>query len=182
MSQVQIDVLRCPYCHDSLANEAHRVGCGSCLAWHHRECLTELGACASCGDAVAAEELDSALSRILERTCHSQGCPSTDTIQIRGSRFCLSHGDVCPSARRVNNVCMALIALLPFVLFFTDDFQRSDLWTLLGWVLMCGGMAYLRDRLDSENVRLVAAERARRATRASRGSPTAPLRSPQLKA
>ena len=49
MSQIQVNTLRCPYCHDSIAGAAPKAGCGSCLAWHHSACLLELGHCANCG-------------------------------------------------------------------------------------------------------------------------------------
>lgn len=54
-ARVQVERPRCPYCHDPVApggDEAH--GCGGCLAWQHRACWEEHGACGACGRAAAA--------------------------------------------------------------------------------------------------------------------------------
>lgn len=41
---------RCPYCHDSLDALMGINACAGCGARHHRECFSEHGACASCGE------------------------------------------------------------------------------------------------------------------------------------
>lgn len=44
-------LLRCPFCHDDLPEEAPDwVACRSCLARHHSGCWTELGRCSACGN------------------------------------------------------------------------------------------------------------------------------------
>lgn len=43
--------LRCPYCHAGFEDSKKTDECRSCSALHHRRCLREHGACASCGEA-----------------------------------------------------------------------------------------------------------------------------------
>lgn len=49
---VEGSALRCPYCHEAIAEEGaeiSRLVCAGCLARHHAACWREGGACASCG-------------------------------------------------------------------------------------------------------------------------------------
>jgi hypothetical protein len=39
----------CPYCRGPVGVEARKAACDACLAWHHRECWREHGACTACG-------------------------------------------------------------------------------------------------------------------------------------
>lgn len=41
--------LRCPYCHDGLAEEEGLRGCEACQAQHHDECWGLYGGCSACG-------------------------------------------------------------------------------------------------------------------------------------
>jgi hypothetical protein len=45
----QVQIHRCPYCHDSVSKET-RVICKSCLAPQHSACWDEDQRCGSCGD------------------------------------------------------------------------------------------------------------------------------------
>lgn len=47
--------LRCPYCHEDLAPDAHPA-CAVCRAPRHTECAQEAGACASCGAGLRSGE------------------------------------------------------------------------------------------------------------------------------
>lgn len=49
---VEGSAIRCPYCHEAIADEGadvSRLVCAECLARHHAACWWEGGACASCG-------------------------------------------------------------------------------------------------------------------------------------
>jgi len=195
MSEIQIDVLRCPYCHDSLAGEALRAGCGACLAWHHRGCLAELGRCANCGapnsQAASPQELEAAMGRVLQRTCQTQGCNSLDTVSIRGAQVCLPHAQTGPRA------------LLVFALFFFGVAAAAWIPALAGelhrvleliFVLVCSGGALLLGWQTTlyrrEHLRLLEEAKAERAARlaaepvpsAPAGEGQAPNRPPRLKA
>ncbi|MDF1660706.1 MAG: hypothetical protein P1V97_02985 [Planctomycetota bacterium] len=39
---------RCPYCHDAVTVQSSKQACEHCMAWHHKECWSEMGKCASC--------------------------------------------------------------------------------------------------------------------------------------
>jgi hypothetical protein len=46
---------RCPYCHDVVRpQDAAKVGCSACMAWHHEACWGEAGGCGACGFGRAA--------------------------------------------------------------------------------------------------------------------------------
>lgn len=38
----------CPYCHGPVEPRAIKAACDGCMAWHHKECWDEHGACAAC--------------------------------------------------------------------------------------------------------------------------------------
>lgn len=38
----------CPYCHGPVEPRQIKAACDGCMAWHHRECWEEHGACAAC--------------------------------------------------------------------------------------------------------------------------------------
>lgn len=44
----------CPFCKVSVRPEQGKVACDSCMAWHHRECWTDHGACSACGFATVS--------------------------------------------------------------------------------------------------------------------------------
>lgn len=94
MSQIQIETLiRCLYCHDSIMEGGSRVGCTDCLAWHHADCLAELGRCGGCG-APAAPSLAGERARLdalLPATCVGPQCDSLKTILFAGHHFCRKH-------------------------------------------------------------------------------------------
>jgi len=46
---IRVERPRCPYCHGDLDPGQAKHGCEACLAWHHRECWDEHGACSACG-------------------------------------------------------------------------------------------------------------------------------------
>ena len=46
---VDARALRCPFCHEVVANEGEpRVSCETCSAVHHRACWVEAGSCSAC--------------------------------------------------------------------------------------------------------------------------------------
>ncbi len=51
--------MRCPYCHDAIADSGWVV-CVTCLARHHEPCFAEAGCCASCK---GREALDPSLAQ-----------------------------------------------------------------------------------------------------------------------
>lgn len=40
---------RCAYCHDMVTPDCEKLACDGCMAWQHKECHGEHGACVSCG-------------------------------------------------------------------------------------------------------------------------------------
>lgn len=52
--RVDVDRPRCPYCHEAVGGDDEKTGCGACMAWHHRACWSEHGACSACGAVEAA--------------------------------------------------------------------------------------------------------------------------------
>lgn len=47
-SQVRVDRVRCPYCHDTIPTGELPAVCAECHALHHQPCFDEHGACAGC--------------------------------------------------------------------------------------------------------------------------------------
>ena len=191
MSQIQMDVLRCPYCHDSLAGEVLRAGCGACLAWHHRGCLAELGRCANCGAAstlaASAQELEAAMSRVLERSCQAQYCRSIDTITIRGSQLCLPHARSGPKFLLAVTVFLFVVSAAAWIPALAGEVTHLGEWIfllvcsvgalLLGWQLK----RYRRNHL--ELLAKAEEERDARLAAVAEAAPEEPPRPrPQIKA
>ena len=38
----------CPYCHGPVEPSQIKAACDACMAWHHKECWEEHGACSTC--------------------------------------------------------------------------------------------------------------------------------------
>lgn len=48
-ARIKVDKPRCPFCHEAVDAEEDKRACDACMAWHHAECWTEHGRCATCG-------------------------------------------------------------------------------------------------------------------------------------
>lgn len=128
MSQIQVNELRCPYCHDSLAGAAPKAGCGSCLAWHHSACLLELGQCANCGvESSLKATLDAHFKESLAAYHRSEearkatlcgkglGCAAKAELKVFGEELCVTHADAkiwLTSYWRWAGIVMAIVPLI----------------------------------------------------------------------
>lgn len=89
---------RCPYCHEAVTINSSKTACESCMAWHHKECWTEHGACSACGRG-QAESLESQSTPAHHpspetRSCRRPNCDEATQSQLRVVRYqklCLSH-------------------------------------------------------------------------------------------
>jgi hypothetical protein len=52
--RVEVEGPRCPYCHESIGADDGKTACEACMAWHHRGCWQEHGACSACGRTASA--------------------------------------------------------------------------------------------------------------------------------
>lgn len=88
MSEVQVrersgDGLRCPFCHDEVA-EAAATRCGECNAPHHTTCFAEHAACGACSQTIDVTDL--ATSR---RQCAFHD--DCEANAIEGDALCPTH-------------------------------------------------------------------------------------------
>lgn len=77
--------LHCPFCRDGFAPAQPKQGCSACLTWHHAECWSEGGGCATCG---AAQRGTAALDSPSVVLCGAAGCVEPALIQLEGGWRC----------------------------------------------------------------------------------------------
>ena len=121
---------RCPFCHDAVAPEDEKAACAACMAWHHRECWAEAGACGACssprsvesvaGERVApelnAETHAAPVTRLASSDLDRCVTPGCNMLHVRGRR----RRSRCPKchAARLKRFALALALVAALVAAF----------------------------------------------------------------
>lgn len=88
---------RCPYCHEAVTIDSSKTACESCMAWHHKDCWAEHGACSACG----REQSDP------PETHSSPNHPAQERIQICQRRDCSEAAQSHLKVRRYQKLCLS---------------------------------------------------------------------------
>jgi hypothetical protein len=181
MSQIQVNTLRCPYCHDSLAGAAPKAGCGSCLAWHHSACLLELGQCANCGvESSLKATLDAHFKESLAAHHRAEearkatlcgkglGCPAKAELKVFGEELCATHAKSkiwLTSYWRWAGLVMTIVPLVLCGIAATAEPDLLPMGVVMGAIFF-GGSEYFRRKAKAMKAELQEAVAARDARRA----------------
>lgn len=160
---VRVQRERCPYCHDPVTPADAKRSCEACMAWHHRACWVEHGACSACGEAQREPVLPERL-RCLEAECESPRTTDVWRLLVRDDLPALCDRHAAESMRELARqsiyalVVFGLFTLggLAFVIanpqFFPDSLSlpaACGLTTAVVWALRWGYRANAR-YLDPE--------------------------------
>lgn len=136
---------KCPYCHDAVTADSLKTACESCMAWHHRDCWEEHGACSTCHQVRDRDRASGSNSeRGGRKVCDQAGCTefAVNREEMGAlAKLCTDHGVSRAKRSETLMLGLTLAAFFYGLIYLMMAFGEGEIDSGVPMAIACGVVA-----------------------------------------